>query len=69
MISLLFRCGVTKVNTVEVPQYFKFTCTESHTKGSLEKNGRKYGLQIEFLKRYIEHSVIKESNFADLKNI
>ena len=37
LISLSFRCGVKIVNTVEVPQYVKFTCSKSHIKGSLEK--------------------------------
>ena len=38
LISLSFRCGIKIVNTVEVPQYVKFTCSKSHIKGSLEKN-------------------------------
>ena len=38
LISLSFRCGVKIVNTVEVPQYVKFTCSKSHIKGSLEKS-------------------------------
>ena len=37
LISLSFRCGVKIVNTCEVPQYVKFTCSKSHIKGSLEK--------------------------------
>ena len=69
MISLSFRCGVKIVNTCEVPQYVKFTCTKSHIKGSLEKIGREYGLQPEFLKGEIEHSVINKSNFSDLRHI
>ena len=40
-ISLSFRC-VKIVNSVEVPQYAKFTCTKSHIKGSSEKIGREY---------------------------
>ena len=40
LTSLLFLCGVKLVNTCEVPQYVKFTCTKSHIKGSLEKIGR-----------------------------
>ena len=40
LISLSFRCGFKKVNTVQVPQYVKFTCSKSHIKGSLEKIGR-----------------------------
>ena len=50
LISLSFRCVVRIVNTVEVPQYVKFTCSKSHIKGSLEKIGREYGLQPELLK-------------------
>ena len=69
MISLSFRCGVKIVNTVEVPQYVKFTCTKSHIKGSLEKIGREYGLQPELLKGEIEHSVINKNNFAELRHI
>ena len=45
LISLTFRCGFEIVNTCEVPQYVKFTCSKSHIKGSLEKTGKEYGLQ------------------------
>ena len=38
LISLSFRCGVKKVNTVEVPQYIKFTYTKSHKKRFFRKN-------------------------------
>ena len=38
LISLSFRCYFKIVNTVEVPQYIKFTCTKSHVKGSLKKS-------------------------------
>ena len=68
LISLSFRCGVKLVNTVEVPQYVKFTCTKSHKKGSLEKIGREYGLRPELPKGENERSVINKSNFADLKS-
>ena len=37
---LSFRCGVKKVNSVELPQCVNFTCTQSHVCGSLEKIGR-----------------------------
>ena len=57
------------VNTAEVPQYVKFTCSKSHIKRSLEKIGKKYGSQLELLKREIEHSVFSKSNFADLKHV
>ena len=40
LISLSFRCGVKIVNTVEVPQYVKFTYSKSHLKGSSEKIGK-----------------------------
>ena len=40
LISLSFRCGDKIVNTCEVPQYVKFTCSKSHVKRSLEKIGR-----------------------------
>ena len=69
LISLSFRCGVKIVNTVEVPQYVKFTCSKSRIKGSLEKIGREYGLQPELLKGVIEHSFINKNNFADLRHI
>ena len=49
LISLSFQCGLKIVNTVEVPQYVKFTCSKSHIKTSLEKNGREYGLQTDLL--------------------
>ena len=69
LISLSFRCGVKIVNTCEVPQYVKFTCSKSHIKGSLEKIGREYNLQPELLKGEIEHSVINKNNFVELSHI
>ena len=69
MILLSFCCGAKIVNAVEVPQYVKFTRTKSHTKGSLEKIRREYGLQPELLNGEIEHSVIINGNFADLRPI
>ena len=68
LFLLSFRCGVEIVNTCEVPQYIKFTCTKSHIKGSLEKIGREYGLQLELLEAEIEHSVFNLSNFAELRH-
>ena len=68
-ISLSFRCGFKIVNTVEVPQYVKFTCSKSHTKGTLEKIGREYELQPELLKGEIEHSNFNKNNFAELRHI
>ena len=68
LISLSFRCGFKIVNTVEVPQYVKFTCTKSHIKVSLEKIGREYNLQPELLKGEIDHSVINKNNFAKLRH-
>ena len=49
LTSLSFRCGVEKVNTVEVPQYVKLTFTKPHIRCSLEKISREYGLQPELL--------------------
>ena len=69
LISLSFRCGVKIVNTVEVPQYVKFTCSKSHIKGSSEKIGKEYGLQPELLKGEIEHCIINKNNFIELKHI
>ena len=69
LISLSFRCGFKIVNTCEVPQYVKFTCSKSHIKGSLEKIGREYNLQPELLKGEIEHSIINKNNFAELRHI
>ena len=37
LMSLSIRCGGKIVNTVNVPQYGKFTCTKSHIKGFLEE--------------------------------
>ena len=68
-ISLSFRCGIKKVNTCEVPQYAKFTCSKSHIKGSLEKIGRENGLQPELLKGEIEHSFDKKNSFTELRHI
>ena len=67
LISLSFCCGVKIVNTCEVRQNVKFTCTEYHIKGSMEKIGGGYGLQPELLKGKIEHSVINKNSFADLR--
>ena len=69
LISLSFRCGVKVVNTCEVPQYVKFTCSKSHIKGSLEKIGKEYGLQLELLKGEIEHSIINKNSVAELRHI
>ena len=38
LISLSFRCGVQIINTVEVPEYEKYTGPKSHIKGYLEKS-------------------------------
>ena len=69
LISLSFHCGFKTVNTCEVPQYVKFTCSKSHIKRSLEKIGKEYNLQHELLKGEIEHSVINESNFTKLRHV
>ena len=69
LISLSFRCGFKIVNTCEVPQYVKFTCTKSHIKGSLNKIGKEYGLQPELLKGEIDHSVFNKNNFVKLRHI
>ena len=69
LISLSFRCGVKIVNTGDVTQYVKFTCSKSHIKGSLGKIGREYELQPQLTKGEIEHSVINKSNFAELGHI
>ena len=69
LILLSFRCGVKIVNTCEVPQYVKFTCSKSHIKGSLNKIGKEYGLQPELLKGEIEHTVINKNNFVELRHI
>ena len=69
LISLSFRCGVKIVNTCEVLQYVKLTCTKSQRKGSLEKSAREYGLQPELLKGEIEHLVSEKNNFADLGHV
>ena len=69
LISLSFPCGVKIVNTVEVPQYVKSTCSKPHIKGSIEKIGREYNLQPELLKGEIEHSIINTNNFGELRHI
>ena len=69
LISLSFRCGIKIVNTCEVPQYVKFTCSKSHIKGPLNKIGKEYGLQPELLKGEIEHSVINKNKFVELRHI
>ena len=68
LIWLLFWCGVKIVNTCEVPQYFKFSCTKSQLEGSLEKIGKGQGLQSDLLKREMEHWFININNFADLRH-
>ena len=69
LISLSFRCGVKIVNTCEVPQNVKFTCSKSHIKGSLNKIGKEYELQAELPKGEIEHSIINKKNFVELRHI
>ena len=69
LISLSFRCGFKIVNTCEVPQYVKFTCTKSHIEGSLNKIAKEYGLQPELLKGEIEHSINNKNNFIELRHI
>ena len=69
LISVSFRCGVKIVNTCEIPQYIKFTCSKSHIKGSLNKIGKEYRLQPELLKGEIEHSIINKNNFVELGHI
>ena len=69
LISLSFRCGVKIINTCEVPQYIKFTCTKSHIKGSLEKIGREHNLQPELLKGEMDHSIFNKNNFVKLRHI
>ena len=69
LISLSFKCGVKIVNTCEVPQYVKFTCTKSHIKGSLNKIGKEYNLQPELLKGEIDHSIINKNIFVELRHI
>ena len=69
LISLSFRCGFKIVNTCEVPQYVKFTCSKSHIKRSLEKIGKEYGLQPELLKGEMDYSVINKNNFAELRHV
>ena len=69
LISLSFRCGVKIVNSVEVHQYVKFTCSKSHIKGSLEKIGKEYGLQPKLLKGEMDHSIINKNNFVKLRHI
>ena len=65
LISLSFLFSGKIVNTVDVPQQVKFTCTKFHIKRSLENNGRVYGLQPDFLKGKSEHSIIIKNYFAD----
>ena len=69
LISLSFRCGFKIVNTCEVPQNVKFTCSKSHIKGSLEKIGKEYNLQPELLKGEMDHSLINKNNFVKLRHI
>ena len=69
LISLSFRSGFKIVNTCEVPQYVKLTCSKSHITRSSEKIGKEYGLQPELLKGEIEHSIINKNIFAELRHI
>ena len=66
--SLSFRCGVKVVNTVELPQFVKLTCTKTHENGYLEKIGREYGLQSELLKVEIDRSMITKDHCISLKH-
>ena len=64
LIPLAIRCVLKIVKIVEKIQYLKFTCTKSQMKGSLEKIGKKYGLQPDHIKGEIEHSMITKNNCA-----
>ena len=68
-ISLSFRCVVKIVNTVEVPQYVRFTCSKSHVKGSLEKICREYGPQPNLLKGEINHTESTKYNYKEIRHI
>ena len=69
LMALSFRCGVKIVNTVEVLQYNKITCTRLHISGSLDKIGREYGLQPELSKGEINHSEITKHNYNELRDV
>ena len=67
--SLSFRCGVKIVNSVDIPQYVKFTCTPSHISSSLDKIGIENGLQPELLKGEINHPEITKCKNNELRRI
>ena len=69
LISLSFHCGVKIVNTIEVPQYVKFTCTLLHISGPLDKIGIEYGLQPELLKGEINHTEITRHKYNELRDV
>ena len=60
---------VNIVHTVEVAQHVKFTCTRSHFSGSLDKNGRNYGLQPEIPRGEISHSEITKYSYDKLRHV
>ena len=65
----MFRCAIKIIDTIEVPQYVKFTSSKSHIEDSLEKFERDYGPQPECLKLEIEHSVINKKKCSSLKRV
>ena len=67
LISLSFWCGVKIVNTVEIPQYVKYTCTISHISCSY-KIGREYGLQTGLLEEENSHSEITKDLYHELRH-
>ena len=70
VISLSIRCGVQIVNTVEVPQYVKFTCTKAHIKGSSKNSVENTVFNLNFLKGKLNTRVLVliKVVFADLRH-
>ena len=68
-MSLSFRCVVKIDNSAEIPQYVKFTSPRSHISGCLDKIGREYSLQPEFLKGEMNHSEIGNYNYIELGHV
>ena len=59
LITLSFRFGGKIVNTVEVPQYVKFTCTKSDIKKDLQiRSKENTDFNAHFLKGKVNNRLI-----------
>ena len=66
--SLSFRSAVKKINTVEVPQYIKVTCTKNHLKSFSEKVVEDTDFNLNFLNEKLNTRLNNKTNFSGLRH-